>query len=169
MTTALKTALSFSLVLPHVVYSDDLDDFRHIYGDEQTVGIATGYARPLAESPSVVTVITADDIKKMGAVSIEEVLETVPGFHVSSANGFVPAYVIRGIFSPLSSHVLVMQDGIPVNDPSNSGKLFSYTHLTKNISKIEIIRGPGSALYGADAFAGVINIITKRGQEIGGW
>lgn len=162
------TAFSLNLALPCLVYSDDLDDFRHIYGDEQTVGIATGYARPLAESPSVVSVITADDIKKMGAVSIEEVLETVPGFHISSANGFVPAYVVRGIFSPLSSHVLVMQDGIPVNDPVNSGKLFTYTHLTQNISRIEIIRGPGSALYGADAFAGVINIITKRGEEIGG-
>ncbi|WP_404357272.1 TonB-dependent receptor plug domain-containing protein [Methylotuvimicrobium sp. KM1] len=168
MTTTLKAALSFSLALPHIVYSDELDDFRHFYGDEQTVGIATGYSRPLAESPSVVTVITADDIRKRGAVSIEELLETVPGFHVSSANGFVPAYVVRGIFSPLSSHVLVMQDGVPVNDPVNSGKLFSYTHLTKNISRIEIIRGPGSALYGADAFAGVINIITKTGREIGG-
>ena len=104
----------------------------------------------------------------MGAVTIEEVLETVPGFHVSSANGFVPVYTIRGIFSPLSSHVLVMQDGISVNDPVNSGKLFSYTHLTPNISKIEIIRGPGSALYGAGAFSGVINIITKRGEELGG-
>lgn len=168
ITKAQLTFLSLSFALPNIVYSDDLEDFRHIYGDEQTVGIATGYARSLAESPSVVTVITADDIKKMAAVSIEEVLETVPGFHISSANGFVPAYVVRGIFSPLSSHVLVMQDGIPVNDPVNSGKLFTYTHLTKNISRIEIIRGPGSALYGADAFAGVINIITKRGQEIEG-
>jgi outer membrane receptor for ferrienterochelin and colicins len=148
--------------------SDDLDDFRYVYGDEQTVGIATGYSRPLAESPSVVTVITAEDIKNIGAVAIEDVLETIPGFHVSSANGFVPAYVIRGIFSPLSSHVLIMQDGIPINDPVNSGKVFSYTHLPQNISKIEVIRGPGSALYGADAFAGVINIITKRGQEIDG-
>jgi outer membrane cobalamin receptor len=96
------------------------------------------------------------------------VLETIPGFHVSSVNGFVPAYVIRGIFSPLSSHVLIMQDGIPINDPVNSGKVFSYTHLTQNISKIEVFRGSGSALYGADAFAGVINIINKRGQEIDG-
>ena len=168
MTKANITVLSLSLALPSWVDSDDLEDFRYIYGDEQTVGIATGYAQPLAESPSVVTVITADDIEKMGAVSIEEVLETVPGFHISSANGFVPAYVVRGIFSPLSSHILVMQDGISVNDPVNSGKLFTYTHLTKNISRIEIIRGPGSALYGADAFSGVINIITKRGREIEG-
>ena len=168
MDKALTTAFLLSLAMPNIVYSDDLEDFRQFYGDEQTIGIATGYARPLADSPSVVSVITADDIKKMGAVTIEEVLETVPGFHISSAAGFIPVYTIRGIYSPLVSHVLVMQDGIPINQAVNAGKLFTYSHLTKNISCIEIIRGPGSALYGADAFSGVVNIITKRGEEIAG-
>ena len=168
MAKALITAFSLILAIPNTVYSDDLEDFRQFYGDEQTIGIATGYARPLADSPSVVSVITADDIKKMGAITIEDVLETVPGFHISSAAGFAPVYTIRGIFSPLVSHVLVMQDGISINESVNAGKLFTYTHLTKNISRIEIIRGPGSALYGADAFSGVVNIITKRGEEIAG-
>ena len=154
MAKALITAFSLILAIPNTVYSDDLEDFRQFYGDEQTIGIATGYARPLADSPSVVSVITADDIKKMGAITIEDVLETVPGFHISSAAGFAPVYTIRGIFSPLVSHVLVMQDGISINESVNAGKLFTYTHLTKNISCIEIIRGSGSASYGADAFSG---------------
>ena len=117
MVKALLTLLLLNLAMPNTVYSDELEDFRQFYGDEQTIGIATGYARPLADSPSVVSVITADDIKKMGAITIEEVLETVPGFHISSANGFVPAYVIRGIFSPLSSHVLVMMIMIVLSLP----------------------------------------------------
>jgi iron complex outermembrane receptor protein len=146
--------------------SVEANDILSMY--EQTVKIGSGYEQLVKESPSAVSVITSDDIERMGAISIEEVLETVSGIHVSYVNGFFPVYVIRGVGSTLNTPVLIYLDGIPINNSVLSTSYFSLSHLTKNISRIEIIKGPGSALYGADAFSGVINIITKnKRNEIG--
>jgi len=138
-------------------------DIASAYG--QTIKLASGYEQLIKESPATVSVITKEDIKRIGAITIEEVLETIPGIHVSYANGFLPTYVIRGIGSSTNSPVLIYLDGIPINSSVVSTSHFSLSHLAKNVEKIEIIKGTGSALYGADAFSGVINIITKKGES----
>lgn len=140
------------------------------YGDKATVTIATGSQQTLRRAPAVATVITAEDIAAMGATDLDEVLETVPGVHVNrSANNYAPMYVIRGVVSQFTPQVLVMQNGIPITTlfVGNKGNLWG-GYPVENIARIEIIRGPGSALYGADAFSGVINIITKSAAEIPG-
>ena len=71
MERLLSKVLWLNFLIPLNAFSDDLEDFSEIYGNKQTVAIATGYSMPLAHSPSVVTVITADEIKKMGAITIE--------------------------------------------------------------------------------------------------
>jgi len=146
------------------------EDLALAYGDKTFVTIATGAQQPITRAPSVATVVTAEDIKAMGARDLDEVLETVPGLHVSrSTLGNSPVYVIRGIHRNTNPQVLMLVNGIPITSifEGNRGDIWGGLPVD-NIARIEVIRGPGSALYGADAFAGVINIITKSAGEIGG-
>lgn len=151
------------------------EDLSLIYGDKATVSIATGSQQPISKAPSVATVITAEDIKAMGATDLDQVMETVPGVHVSRSAVFnFSTYEIRGIVgNPTNPQVLMLQNGIPINTlyRGDKGQLWGSLPL-ENVARVEVIRGPGSALYGADAFAGVINIITKtaanaQGTEFG--
>ena len=87
MDRILSTKFWLNFLVPLNAFSGNLEYSHEISDNEQTVAIATGYSMPLAHSSSVVTVITANEIKKMGTITIEKVLETVPGLHISSANG----------------------------------------------------------------------------------
>jgi outer membrane receptor protein involved in Fe transport len=148
----------------------DEDELASIYGDKSTISLVTGNRQPLRRAPAVATVITAQDIAAIGATDLDEVLETVPGIHVGrSNNAYTPLYVIRGIYSELNPQTLVLQNGVPTTTlfVGNRG-LFWGGQSIENIARIEIVRGPGSALYGADAFAGIINIITKTAKDIRG-
>jgi iron complex outermembrane receptor protein len=139
------------------------EELALVYGDKSTVSIATGSSQPLHRAPSVASVITAEDIAAMGAKNLDEVMEAVPGVHVSRAAFlYVSTYTLRGIYgNPTNPQVLMLQNGIPTNSlhRGDKGQSIGAPSL-ENIARIEIIRGPGSALYGADAFSGVINIIT---------
>ncbi|MEO1292194.1 MAG: TonB-dependent receptor, partial [Pseudomonadota bacterium] len=107
------------------------------------------------------TVITADDLEQRQIQRVEDALRQVPGVHVSRAAGSTEIR-IRGAES---NHVLVLIDGV---ETANSSEAFDFINLTAdNIERIEVLRGPQSALYGAGATAGVINIITKRGIRNG--
>jgi outer membrane receptor protein involved in Fe transport len=148
----------------------DEEDLALVYGDKYTVSIATGAQQPIRRAPAVASVITAEDIKAMGAIDLDDVLASVPGMHVNrSANFYAPLYVVRGVMSQYNPQVLMLQNGIPMTTlfVGNKGNLWGGLPL-ENVARIEIIRGPGSALYGADAFSGVINIITKTADEIEG-
>jgi outer membrane receptor for ferrienterochelin and colicins len=137
---------------------------------EIDVSLATGTPKPLKLAPSVATVITAQDIEDMGATTLDEILETVPGFHVqpSGTNIFTSTWTIRGIYTQTNPQVLLLIDGLPLKINTNAVKPFRLRMPVSMISRIEIIRGPGSAMLGADAFAGAINIITKDSNEING-
>ena len=141
------------------------------YGDKATVSIATGSQQTLRSAPSVATVITAEDIKAMGATDLDQVMETVPGVHVSKfVTHNISSYQIRGITGNASNpQVLMLQNGIPMNTLYRGDKGEEWiSQGLENVERIEIIRGPGSALYGADAFSGVINIITKKAADTPG-
>lgn len=150
----------------------DEEDLALAYGDKSFVSIATGTKQLLRKAPSTASVITAEDIAAMGATTLSEVLETVPGMHVSRdrlQSIYTPTYGMRGILTDAAPHVLMMVNGIPrtsayLGTPDEQrGEL-----PLENIARIEVIRGPGSAIYGADAFAGTINVITKTADEING-
>ena len=150
--------------------NSDEEDLALIYGDKSTVNIATGSEQPLRRAPAVATVITAADIAAIGATDLDDVLETVPGLHVArSAVVYEPIYVMRGIFSSSNAQVLMLQNGVPLTTmyTGSRGNVWGGQSL-ENVARIEILRGPGSALYGADAYAGVINIVTKTASEIAG-
>jgi len=140
------------------------------YGDKSFVTIASGSQQPIARAPSVATVITAEDIKAIGAADLDEVLETVPGLHVArSPLGYNPIYTIRGISTQYNPQVLMLVNGIPITGVYVGDRSQIWAGMpVENVARIEVIRGPGSALYGADAFSGVINIITKTAADIDG-
>jgi iron complex outermembrane receptor protein len=132
--------------------------------------IASGSETPLDKAAAVVTVISSEDIEAMGARDIEEVLETVPGMHISkNPVVYIPKFNIRGITSTHTAQTLILINGIPISSLYLGHPSLTWAGMpVKGIKKIEVIRGPGSALYGADAFAGVINISTKGAKDIQG-
>jgi len=136
----------------------------------QVTTLATGTQQRLDHVPAVASVITARDIEAMGAITVEEALESIPGLHVSnSGQAYTSKYLIRGISTVFNPQTLVMVNGIPISSIVRGDRLIRLGVLpVKMVERIEIIRGPGSALYGADAFAGVINVITKTAAEIRG-
>jgi iron complex outermembrane receptor protein len=150
-------------------FADDFDDsLEDFYGDEEFVSISTGTKKAIHKAPSVATVITADEIQAMGANNIHQVIETVTGIHTypSNFNRMNPSYSIRGIHTAENSQVLVLVNGVRTSYAFNGAK-WNILDLGVNlIDRVEIIRGPGSAVYGADAFSGVINVITKGTENI---
>jgi iron complex outermembrane receptor protein len=106
----------------------------------------------------------------MGATDLDEVLESVPGMHVSANNRYFSIYQIRGVAGTQTNpQVLVLQNGISMNTLYRGDKAQGWGSLPlENVARIEVIRGPGSALYGADAFSGVVNIITKTAADTPG-
>lgn len=145
------------------------EDLSLSYGDEEFISIATGQKQLVSKAPAVATVITAEEIEKIGATDLDEVLQTVPGLHVARDEFYNPIYTIRGIYSKFNPQVLVLVNGISISNLylGNRG-LIRAGMPVESISRIEIIRGPGSAIYGADAFSGVINIVTKTPEEYKG-
>ncbi|MGH1485143.1 MAG: TonB-dependent receptor plug domain-containing protein [Cellvibrionaceae bacterium] len=134
------------------------------------ISIATGNNTTVEQAPAVASVITAQQIEAMGARTLDEVLETVPGLHValSGTNRLDSIYSIRGIHTSFNPQVLLLVNGSPIQWPVQGGRPILFRQSVNNIARIEVIRGPGSAIYGADAFSGVINIITKSANDIAG-
>lgn len=140
-------------------------------GKIRITSLASGTQTPLDKAAAIATVITADDIAAMGATNIDQVLETVPGLHVTRSNQtYFPKYIIRGITSTYNPQTLMLVNGIPITSlfTGDRGHISGGEMPIKSIARIEVIRGPGSALYGADAFSGVINIVTKQHNDING-
>lgn len=146
------------------------EDLALAYGDQATISIATGGQQPIRRAPAVATVITASDIAAMGATDLDQALESVPGLHVSKSNvASKPIYSFRGIHTLQNSQVLMLVNGIPITNVFQGDRSQVWGGMPlENVARIEVIRGPGSALYGADAFSGVINVITKTAADING-
>lgn len=171
----LCAALWTALIFPSVAQADqrsedEAAELAMAYGGQPVISIATGAGLPLRRAPAVASVITAEDIAAMGAVDLDEVMESLPGVHVArSTQASTPMYVIRGFNVGFNPQVLLLINGIPVTTAytGNRGNVWGGLPL-ENVARVEVIRGPGSALYGAEAFAGVINVITKSASEIDG-
>ncbi|MDJ0839525.1 MAG: TonB-dependent receptor [Acidobacteriota bacterium] len=134
---------------------------------EITTGSKSGIARE--DIPAVVTVFTREDIQRFGARHLEDLVNLIPGFTSGRTNQITASAMnlaVRGSTTFFAENVLVLRDGQRVNDPSSGGGFtFLQRILLEDIEQVEVIRGPGSALYGANAFVGVINLITS-GKDI---
>jgi iron complex outermembrane receptor protein len=128
------------------------------------VSISTSTKQSLSKAPSVVTVITAEDIHATGATNLTDILQGVPGTYIrTNLFGFRPHVTMRG---SAANQTLLMVDGAPIKDLMWSSGIYWKGLPTSMIERVEIIRGPGSALFGSDASSGVINVITKTAGKI---
>lgn len=141
-----------------------VEDIARSFGSTKMTSLATGYRQPLFDAPVTATVITADEFGVLGTTTLSDILETVAGFHVSNIDGRATVTTVRGI----TSRVLLLIDNTPVAQGLVNALLSLDNVLLYGIERIEVVRGPGSAMYGADAFAGVINLITKTATDIAG-
>ena len=119
---------------------------------------------PIGQIASSVTVITAEDIEQQQLRTVPDALKTVPGLNIvqSGGPGGLTSVFMRGTDS---RHTKVLIDGIDVSDPSTVTRIFDLGQmLTADIDRIEVLRGPQSGLYGADALGGVISITTRKGE-----
>lgn len=136
-----------------------------------TVYGASKYEQKVTEAPSSVTIVTADDIKKYGYRTLADILRSVRGFYTTYDRNY--HYIgVRGFSRPgdYNTRVLLLVNGVRINDniydQASIGTDFPLD--VDLIDHVEIIRGPGSSLYGSNAFFGVINVITKLGQDFKG-
>lgn len=123
----------------------------------------------LSSSAAAVAVVSSDDIHRSGATSVPEVLRTVPGVHVARQTASVWAVSTRGFSSANSRNLLVLSDTRSIYTPLFSGVFWdAQDYLLEDIERIEVVRGPGAALWGSNAVNGVISITTKNARDTQG-
>jgi len=137
---------------------------------DTTISISTGTQKKLAEAPSIATVITSEQIAHSSATTLSEVLESIPGLFVYPApsSQFYTNVDIRGLHTNYGAQVVLLINGTSIKRAQNGNTWSRFNFPASLIQRIEVIRGPGSAVYGADAFAGVINVITKDVRSLDG-
>lgn len=124
-------------------------------------------AEDLREAPATVYVVTAEEIARRGYTDLEAVLHDLPGFDITRTNGITYSNIYqRGNRSDLTTRTLVLIDGVEENDIWLQAVYLSRQYPLSNIARIEVIYGPASTMYGANAFSGVINILTKTPQSL---
>ncbi|MDH7499036.1 MAG: TonB-dependent receptor plug domain-containing protein [candidate division NC10 bacterium] len=132
---------------------------------------ASRYEQTISEAPALVTVITASEIKRYGWRTLAELLRSVSGLFATNDRNYT--YLgIRGLgaFGGYNHRFLLLVDGVRMNDAIYDSAMIGEEFIldVDLIDRVEIIRGPGSSLYGANAFFGIINVITRRGGEVRG-
>ena len=165
---ALITAGAWFLLAAGAVFAQEpdedelLDEFA-LLDLQAEVSSAARYAQPLARSPSAISVLTHQDIEASGARRLPEVLRLVPGMDVYMLTPIWYGVGIRGNTTSASDSLLLLVDGRDATHEFLGAPLFGVHHFSMDeVERIEVIRGPGSSLYGANAYSGVINVITRE-------
>ena len=134
----------------------------------ETVVSTENFGTSVLETPKNVTVITAADIEKYGAQSVEEAVKSVPGMYISSTGGqdFMADIIFRGqIPGKSAQNILVLVDGSSINSTTDTGAFNLNLVPIDTVERIEVVPNGGNVLYGEGAVGGVINIITKEAQN----
>lgn len=157
-------AASFTTAAQDNAYLDlSLDDLLNV-----RVNISSITEKPVREQPGIVSVITASEIRAQGARDLVDVLQLVPGYHFGTDIGGVVGPIFRGLWA-YEGKTQIIVDGIELNE-GGYGTIQLHRHFpAEQIRQLEIIRGPGSALYGGTAELSVIRITTKGAELEGGF
>lgn len=141
-------------------------DLATLMGMDVTVTSVAKREQTSADAAAAVYVITREDIRRSGATSLPEVLRLAPGLQVARLNARAWAITARGFNSRFASKLLVMIDGRSIYTPQFSGVVWEEHALAiEDIERIEVVRGPGGALWGINALNGVINVITRTAAQ----
>ncbi len=139
----------------------DIEDLMNI-----EVVSATKTGRKISEAPSTIISVTGAEIDEMGARTLSDVLKMIPGVQIVNRRNGRDMVWIRGVTTGYNTKVLLLVDGIPYREAIFGEWSPDEEIQLNNIDRVEIIRGPGSALYGGNAYSGVISIFTKNEVDI---
>lgn len=175
---ALLAALLLGLMGPEARAGDDVGELENLMRQgadpasraDTTVTSAGRHNQKLSETPAAMYVITGEDIPRSGVTTIPDALRMVPGLDVARIDSNKWAVSSRGFNNRYANKLLVLMDGREVYNPTFGGVYWEVQDTPlDDIERIEVIRGPGAALWGANAVSGVINIITKSAADtVGG-
>jgi len=158
----------FAAAFPSTSRADgggEVDVLKLFFAEDELVTAARRIPEEARTAPAVVQVFTAEEIERTGARTLSELLATLSSVYVSTQTSSRESVWFRGVRNRYNDKVLLLVDGVPVRDPVyEHAPIDEYLPLT-NVERVEVIRGPGSALYGTNAYAGVIQIITKSPPE----
>ena len=173
--TMLLTVLTLCFQAPSLCLAEedllDLDFFEMSLEDlgEIQISLASKKEENLFDVPAAAYVITSEDIKRSGATTIPEILRGVPGITVARINSNSWVITSRDYLSEYANKLLILIDNRSIYSPLFGGTFWDMQHLMlEDVERIEIIRGPGGALWGANAVNGIINIITKKASDTQG-
>jgi iron complex outermembrane receptor protein len=152
------------LIFPSLVPAQDQElELEMFFASEETVTSAARHEQEIGMSPSAVTVITREDIEAFGAVNLPDLLRLVPGMDVLMTTPEYTAVTARMNWTNEGNHLLALVDGRDVTIELAGFPYWQALPVSlEDVERIEVLRGPGSALYGANALSGVINITTRR-------
>lgn len=139
-----------------------------LWGEEEKLYGATKYIKHLNQAPANASVITDKQIEAMGAQTLAEVLVTVPGVSIVTTTPYGKrSLMVRGSYNTEGDLVLFTINNYSISHVITGSAGWHFLDMSaSNIKRIEVIRGPGSALYGANAAVAVVNIITKNGEDM---
>ena len=171
-TLCLTSAMALALAIcsgGHAAASTDYFDLEPEQLLSTKVLSVSKKSETVAEAPAAIYVISNEDIIRSGVTNIPDALRMVPGVNVAQGDSNSWAITIRGFNSGLANKLLVLIDGRTIYNPVFGGVLWEAHDLVlEDIERIEVIRGPGGALWGANAVNGVINITTKQAKDTQG-
>jgi len=159
-----------SLMLSYDEKNSELENMEQFSIEELMeleIELASGVEETLFDAPLSMVVITEQDIKMRGYTSVDEIVRDLPGFDViqhGAANHIVQYQ--RGYRTPRGQRTLFMIDGHVENNIWHHTPTLSRQYSINNIKRVEVLYGPASAVYGANAFLGIINIVTKKGSDL---
>lgn len=169
---AVGLASAWLLLSGGALHAQEKDDLTKLSVDDLMNVEVTSVARKgqkLSETPAAVFVITQEDIRRSGATTIPEILRIVPGLDVARVSANTWAVSARGFNHRFANKMLVLIDGRKVYSALSAGVYWDVQDtLIEDIERIEVIRGPGGTLWGANAVNGIINIITKHAIDTQG-
>lgn len=172
-----RLPIFISLILVPVVFlpRNAFSQFEEEFEEEEPVRVeewvvtAGKIPQPLSKAPAAITIITAEDIRLSGATNLGDLLRRVPGLEVISSTPSDYAIGARGQNKPVENGVMTLVDGRSIYQDYFGFVLWNMNDFPlEQIQRIEVVRGPGSVLYGANAFHAVVNIITKTPADLEG-
>lgn len=166
---AIVAALLFAVRLDGAVTVTDLADLSIEQLMNESVTSVSKREQSLFDAAAAISVLSHDDIRRSGATSVAETLRLVPGMNVGQINSSQWAISARGFSGQYSNKLLVLVDGRAVYTPTLAGVYWDLQQtMLDDVDRIEVIRGPGGTLWGANAVNGVINIVSKSSRDTQG-
>ena len=164
------------LAIFNVKATESSDSTRSIYQltlselfEIQVVNAVSGFEEKASDAPATVTVINKEQWQSMGANSLSDVLQMVAGVHVSQPkfySYYATSFSFRGLSGLASSKIKLLIDGMAFENLQVSGLAWGFHMPLTGFTRIEVIKSPGSAIYGADAYAGIINLVSEPYEKL---